>query len=277
MSLKTAAGAVLTALLVLAPTPAAAHVYAPPAPQLTRAPEMVGFVPADYPESEKAAGRQAAVVLRLHIDVTGAVVSAEVTESAGPAFDAAAVAAALKFRFSPAEVDGKPSAIKIAYRYEFQLAPAAPTTAAFHGVIKRRGTGAPVQGVTVTVTAPGLAAPAVAVTDAAGRFQFADLPRGQPRSPSPASACQRSRSPRSSSRARSTTSPTRSRWSTPSPRRRAATTSRSSSSPRRCGARSCRRPCAPRRPARSRAPRATSCAWSRACPAWPAAPRARVS
>ncbi|MDC0672631.1 TonB family protein [Nannocystis sp. ncelm1] len=176
MSLKTATW--LIAALLATPQIAEARRFAPPAPQLTRAPELVEFAAADYPEAERAAGREAAVVLRLHVDDTGAVKSAEVSESAGPAFDAAAVAAALKFRFTPAEIDGKPSAIKIAYRYEFELAPAAPTTAAFHGTIKRRGSGAPVAGVTVTVTSPGLAAPQVATTDAAGRFQFTDLPPG---------------------------------------------------------------------------------------------------
>lgn len=180
MSLKSWSVAALVGAFALAPAAAEARRLAPPAsaPKLTRAPELVEFAAADYPEAERAAGREPAVVLRLHLDEAGAVKSAEVTESAGPAFDAAAVAAALKFRFSPAEVDGKPSPIKIAYRYEFELAPAAPTTAAFGGVIKRRGGGPPVAGVTVTVTAPGLPAPLVATTDAAGRFQFSDLPPG---------------------------------------------------------------------------------------------------
>ncbi len=148
------------------------------APKLTRAPELTEFVAAPYPESELAAGRGAAVVLRVQISASGAVEAAEVIESAGPAFDAAAQAAVLKFRFTPAEVDGKPSAIKIVYRYEFTPPPPPPTTAGFEGVVRRRGEGEPLAGVAVSVRAEGMAAPLVAVTDAEGKFRFEDLPAG---------------------------------------------------------------------------------------------------
>ena len=163
----------------LAAAPGLVHAAAPAAkaaPKLTRAPELLEFVAAPHPAGE-AGG--AAVVLRVEIDAAGAVRGADVAESAGPAFDAAARAAVLKFRFSPAEVDGKPSPIKILYRYEFTPpAPAAPPSAGFEGIVRRRGSGGPLAGVTVTVTTPG-AAPRVATTDAQGRFQFDDVALGE--------------------------------------------------------------------------------------------------
>ena len=164
---------------LLAAVPMTVHAAAPAvkeAPKLTRAPELLGFVAAPHPGGELGG---AAVVLRIQIDVAGLVASAEVAESAGPAFDAAAREAVLKFRFSPAEVDGKPSPIKILYRYEFKpKAPPPPPSAGFEGVVRKRGSGEPLAGVTVTVTAPG-AAPQQATTDAQGQFRFDDVAPGE--------------------------------------------------------------------------------------------------
>ena len=95
------------------------------------------FVEAPYPEEEKAKGRTAAVVLKLGISPTGTVDQAVVVESAGPAFDAAAVAAAKQFVFDPAEIDNKPAAIRILYRYEFVIKQEKPKTI-FTGVVMDR-------------------------------------------------------------------------------------------------------------------------------------------
>jgi TonB family protein len=107
---------------------------APGGPKLTRAPKLVKFVEAVYPEAEKAAGKTASVVLRLGITAEGKVDGVIVTGSAGAAFDDAAVAAAKQFEFEPAEIDGKPAAIRIEYRYDFVLReeppPPAPTATA---------------------------------------------------------------------------------------------------------------------------------------------------
>lgn len=163
----------------LAATPTLARAAAPPAnqaPKLTRAPELQEFVAAPYPDGETSG---AAVILKIKIEADGKVSSAEVSRSAGPAFDTAATAAVLKFRFSPAEVDGKPSAIRIEYRYEFTPPPPPPPpSAGFEGVVRRRGSGEPIAGVTVTVTTPGHA-PQVATTDTQGRFNFADVAPGE--------------------------------------------------------------------------------------------------
>src|SRR3954449_12154297 len=103
------------ALSLLAPTladaqPARAPAPAP-APVLTKPPKLTRFVEAEYPESERARGRAAVVVLRLTLDAAGNVQDASVAESAGAEFDAAAIAAARRFVFEPAEVDNKPSPI----------------------------------------------------------------------------------------------------------------------------------------------------------------------
>ena len=135
--------------------------------KLTKPPKLVHFVEAPYPESEKAAGKTATVVLELSIDETGVVKQVKVTESAGPAFDAAAAQAVRQFVFDPAEIDGKPAAIRLLYRYEFVLRAEAPTTAIFAGQVRDRTTKQPLASVKVSLDGT-----ASATTDADGRFRF---------------------------------------------------------------------------------------------------------
>lgn len=97
--------------------------------RMTKAPELVRFVEARVPDG---AG-DAVVVLALTIDAKGNVTAADVLRSAGPPYDEAAAAAAREFVFEPAEVNGRPAAVKIAYTYTFTRAipasappPAAP-------------------------------------------------------------------------------------------------------------------------------------------------------
>lgn len=142
-------------------------------PKLTKPPKLVSFVEAPYPESEKAAGQQASVVLQIAISATGTVENVSVVSSAGAAFDQAAIAAVRQFRFDPAEIDDKPAPIRIQYRYEFVLKPEAPRTGILEGTVRARGTGAPLAGVRIELD-NGLAAE----TDAAGKFTFADLEPG---------------------------------------------------------------------------------------------------
>ncbi|MEZ4453105.1 MAG: TonB-dependent receptor [Nannocystaceae bacterium] len=155
-----------------APAPAAA-------PVLTREPVLVHFVEAEFPASERDSGRGAKVVLRLEIAADGSVRAAEVVESAGPAFDEAARAAALRFVFQPAEVDGVPSAIRILYAYEFRPAPPEPPPqGALVGKVQARGRGTPLAGVAVSVTVVGADAPFTATTDEGGAFRIDALPPG---------------------------------------------------------------------------------------------------
>ena len=143
-------------------------------PKLTKPPKLIKFVEAPYPPAEQQSGRAAAVVLRLALSETGTVTQVAVVESAGPAFDAAASTAAQGFLFEPAEVDDKPAAIKILYRYEFVLKAAVPTTGVFDGVVRTRKGKKPLAGVTVEIEGGGKA-----VTDAAGKFHLENVAPGK--------------------------------------------------------------------------------------------------
>ncbi|MEQ1506540.1 MAG: TonB family protein, partial [Myxococcota bacterium] len=139
-------------------------------------PALVSTVPAVYPASELASGRAAAVVLRIDVDDTGAVIAVEVVESAGPAFDAAAVQAARSFRVTPGlDPDGRAPGASILYRTTFEptLAPAVSVT----GRVRSAGTRTPLAGVDVGLTRGD--ARVVATTDAEGQFSVAGLAAGR--------------------------------------------------------------------------------------------------
>jgi TonB family protein len=170
------AGVALFGTLLASPARAQSSTEAPAASphKLTRPPRLAHFVEAPYPDSEKALGRAASVVLELGINASGGVDQVAVTESAGGAFDAAAVAAVRQFVFEPAEVDGKPSPIRILYKYEFVLRAEAPTTATLSGQVRDRRTKKPIASVRVDVDGG-----AAATTDADGHFRIDDLPAGE--------------------------------------------------------------------------------------------------
>jgi TonB family protein len=161
----------------VAPTPAlgqgAAPVEQAHKPKLTRPPELLKFVEAAYPDSEKAAGRSATVVLQIAISAAGVVDDVKVVESAGVAFDAAAVTAVKSFVFRPAELDNQPAPIRILYRYQFVLKAEAPTVGSMAGTVRDRATKAPLAGVTVAIEGQ----PEV-VTDGDGRFLVENVPPG---------------------------------------------------------------------------------------------------
>jgi TonB family protein len=164
--------ALLLAALTLAVPPAEAPstAEAPPASGvLTRAPALEHFVEAEYPPEALAAGISGSVQLSLVVDERGQVTQATVVEPGpSPAFAAAALHAVSQFVFSPAEIDGKPAAVEITYRYDFVLkrearpAPEAPVV--LLGRVLERGTRSPVPGAVIE------AGGSVAEADAEGRF-----------------------------------------------------------------------------------------------------------
>jgi TonB family protein len=157
-----------------------------PAGQLTRAPAVIQQATPEYPAEARAQGLTGSVTLEIEISDAGEVTAAQVTASAGHGFDEAALAAARKLRFSPAEIDGKPAAVRIEYRFDFTLTPAPqapaaaeaspdgapPAPANLRGRVLEMGTRLPV--VAALVQAGGKSA----YTDREGRFALA-VPVGE--------------------------------------------------------------------------------------------------
>ena len=144
-------------------------------PKLTKLPKLVHFKEAPYPESEKAAGKTASVVLQIAIDDKGAVADAVVQQSAGASFDQAALEAVKKFSFDPAEIDNKPAPVKITYRYDFVFTVEPPTPVInYDGYIKNRFTKEPIAGVKISIDGFG-----DATSDELGHFEFKEVPLGK--------------------------------------------------------------------------------------------------
>ncbi len=167
---------------------------AQPAPTIVP-PKMLTYVKPIYPQSLKKQGLRGAVVLELDIGADGKVAKVQVATSAGPDFDAAAVAAAKQLVFTPATANGKPVPVRIRFRYRFaptvdlsrrgrarglgrydrrawERAPAGFES--FTGQVFERGTGRPVAAATVLIPAQK----AEVITDVAGRFSFGLLRPG---------------------------------------------------------------------------------------------------
>ncbi len=170
------------------------------APVLTKAPKLLHFEAATYPEALRGSGH-VEVTLLLTLGTDGSVTKAEsksVAPAAGVSFSDAAIAAAKKLTFSPAEVDGLPSAIQLEFRYTFvEVAASQPASlpalndeedatqpasqpvgsAVFSGEIREAGTRLKLAGVSVRVQIG--AADEARLTDGAGAFRIENLPAGK--------------------------------------------------------------------------------------------------
>ena len=158
-----------------------AHVHAQDATAeagvLTKPPKLVHFVAAVYPPDKHQAGVTARVLLSIEVGEDGKVNGVEVVESAGADFDAAAVAAVRQFVFEPAEIDSRPSPVKITYRYDFTIVTqkvALGPQVNFEGVILERFKKTPIAGVQVSIKDLAV----TAVSDDQGGFAFYDVPPG---------------------------------------------------------------------------------------------------
>jgi TonB family protein len=181
-----------------------------PAPKLTKPPALKKQVEPVYPPDAFAAGLAGDVTLTLDLDAEGHVTRVAVSKGAGHGFDEAAAAAARELEFSPAEVDGKPSPIRIEYTIHFKPqvvpppppppepepppppepepppAPPAPTRVTVRLRARERGTREPLVGADVAVILRGAAldggdlpATVVGSTDDTGRFEVhAEAPGG---------------------------------------------------------------------------------------------------
>src|SRR5262249_10266661 len=96
-----------------------------------------------------------------------------VLQSAGPAFDTAAVVAAKQFVFEPASVDGTPIPVKITYKYDFTIKEkiVKKTTTEFEGTVRDRATKQPLANVRVALDTGQQA-----LTDENGRFKLTEVP-----------------------------------------------------------------------------------------------------
>jgi TonB family protein len=90
-------------------------------PPLVKDPELLEYIQAPYPEKAKEEGLEGVVLLLIEIDEVGDVSFIEVLQSAGEEFDAAAIAAAWQFVFSPAEDANGPTPVQIEFEYGFVL------------------------------------------------------------------------------------------------------------------------------------------------------------
>ncbi len=91
-------------------------------PRLLNRDEVLASLRRFYPESERQAGREGAVVIVIHLGPDGLVTSADVARSASPAFDAAAQKVGALMRFSPAiGLNGKPVRVRMPQEVRFRL------------------------------------------------------------------------------------------------------------------------------------------------------------
>ena len=190
-------------LAVLALLCAVARADPAPAPTgvVTKQPKLLQAVAPDYPPAALAAGKQAKVKVRIHIDAAGTVTAVDILDPAGDGFDEAAQAAALQYVFEPAEIDGAPAPIAVETTINFvieqQPEPEPPPTRpldhpaqthtgppnhagpmdakiSLQGVAVERGTRNKLAGVIVSIAELGLDA----VTGDDGSFYFHGVPPG---------------------------------------------------------------------------------------------------
>ena len=163
-------------------------------------PKLTHFEPAQLPEGVGDAypdGARIEVVLALTIDKEGKVKEVTLRKEAGEPFDGAATAAARRFVFEAATVDGVPVEVIIPYTYTFELVrtereivvepepepepePAVASQATLRGRFLTKGTRMPVVGVTVELVPADeeTATPREALTDEEGYFEMPGLPDG---------------------------------------------------------------------------------------------------
>ncbi|MGZ3723965.1 MAG: TonB family protein, partial [Bdellovibrionales bacterium] len=88
---------------------------------VTSMPQLEREVVIPYPPEVKKRGVQGAVIMDLIIDSGGRVRKADLVNGPDPELNAAAVNAALGFKFKPAMIQDKPVAVKIRYAYKFVI------------------------------------------------------------------------------------------------------------------------------------------------------------
>ena len=88
---------------------------------VNKMPSVIAEVRIPYPPEARAKKIEGKVVLDLLIDALGKVREAKLISGLGYGLDEAALSAIAQFKFQPAEVDGKPVAVRIPFTYNFLL------------------------------------------------------------------------------------------------------------------------------------------------------------
>lgn len=90
-------------------------------PRLTNAREVTEALQAAYPPLLRAAGITGTAMVRFVVDEQGMVVAPDVVRASRPEFGEAARSVASKLRFSPGELDGRPTAARVTMPITFDL------------------------------------------------------------------------------------------------------------------------------------------------------------
>ncbi len=90
-------------------------------PQLKNLSDLAAIQKRFYPEKAREDGREAVVVLDIHIDEEGSVTGAEIVQSGDPDFEQAAIRVVKLLRFTPAYVGSRPVAVKMRQAIQFKL------------------------------------------------------------------------------------------------------------------------------------------------------------
>ncbi|HET9953931.1 MAG TPA: TonB-dependent receptor, partial [Polyangiaceae bacterium] len=144
-----------------------------PSAQLTKPPRLIHYVP---PEVKDPPDKPIVILLKIAITAEGAVSDAEVLESADPAYDEPARAAARELVFEPAEIDGRKAPVRIQYRYQIEPPaerPVLPASAEFTGIVRDQHSKQPLSGVRIELDTGE-----VQTTGDDGRFTFSAVAPG---------------------------------------------------------------------------------------------------
>lgn len=90
-------------------------------PQLINLSDLRAILQHFYPEQARSEGRQATVVLDLHIDTDGHVQNVDIVRSGGADFDQAAIRAVKLLRFMPAFLGSQRVGVKMRQAIQFRL------------------------------------------------------------------------------------------------------------------------------------------------------------
>lgn len=91
-------------------------------PKLLNRDEVLANLRRYYPETERRAGREADVLVMIHIGLDGSVGAVDVSRTSGPAFDDAAQKVGRLMRFAPAiGLNGRPVPVRMPQPIQFRL------------------------------------------------------------------------------------------------------------------------------------------------------------